>query len=297
MLSIWSWNVLFIRRISRANCAAIPSGRRGCQLFCALYYLRHSPPYELLAFYFDISTALAYTYVHRVITALHQQLTQTEDITMPNDITLNQQALPCRAKTEDVGPVAASVDGFIIRTAAPTQREGWETSPLYLKRMKAHAFNILLIVLMAGTIIFLSDALPAGKYTDQAIWNKYNLRDRFVEKPYGIVADKGFTLNPANLSKTRKIKGGNLLKRPKGGVLSAQQELVNDAIKKRRLVVENTIAQLRKWGIVHGRYRCKNPEDPASAQFLSQCVRIVSILVNRRIRLKPLRQTKNTPLS
>jgi hypothetical protein len=34
------------------------------------------------------------------------------------------------------------------------------------------------------------------KYTDQRIWNDYKLRDRFVGKSYGVVADRGFILNP-----------------------------------------------------------------------------------------------------
>jgi hypothetical protein len=39
------------------------------------------------------------------------------------------------------------------------------------------------------------------------------------------------------------------------------------AIKQRRRVVENTIAQLRKWNIVSAKYRCKNPESADVAQF------------------------------
>jgi hypothetical protein len=67
------------------------------------------------------------------------------------------------------------------------------------------------------------------------------------------------------------------------------------AIKQRRLVVENTIAQLRKWNIVSGKYRCKNPESADVAQFLSKYIRIVSVFVNRRIRRKPLRRLSTTP--
>jgi hypothetical protein len=36
-----------------------------------------------------------------------------------------------------------------------------------------YVFYFLLMVLMTGTIIFLSQAFLAGKYTDQRIWNYY----------------------------------------------------------------------------------------------------------------------------
>jgi hypothetical protein len=67
------------------------------------------------------------------------------------------------------------------------------------------------------------------------------------------------------------------------------------AIKQRRRVVENTIAQLRNCNIVSGKYRCKNPESADVAQFLSKYIRIVSVFVNRRIRKKPLRRLSTTP--
>jgi hypothetical protein len=49
------------------------------------------------------------------------------------------------------------------------------------------------------------------------------------------------------------------------------------AIKQRGLVVENTIAQLRKWNM-SGKYHCKNPESADVAQFLSKCIRMSALL-------------------
>jgi hypothetical protein len=72
---------------------------------------------------------------------------------------MHQQAQPCRAGTTDLGPVAAAVDGFVVRTS---DRKAGEKSPLHIKRMKMCAFNLLLMVLMTGTIIFLSQTFPAG---------------------------------------------------------------------------------------------------------------------------------------
>jgi hypothetical protein len=58
----------------------------------------------------------------------------------------------------------------------PPALHNWKAgkkSPLHIKRMKMYAFNLLLMVLMTGTILFLSQTFTAGKYTDQRIWNYY----------------------------------------------------------------------------------------------------------------------------
>jgi hypothetical protein len=77
------------------------------------------------------------------------------------------------------------------------------------------------------TYHFPPEAMPGGTYTDQAVWNHCGLRNKFLDKEYGIVADKGFTLNPAGM---RPIPGANMLKRPRRGELSAKQEQFNLAI-------------------------------------------------------------------
>jgi hypothetical protein len=37
------------------------------QLFCALYYLRQNPPFDLLAFLFDVSPGLIHAYVRKIL--------------------------------------------------------------------------------------------------------------------------------------------------------------------------------------------------------------------------------------
>jgi hypothetical protein len=84
------------------------------------------------------------------------------------------------------------------------------------------------------------------------------------------------SLNPRSSSKKRWSKGGNLHKRPRRGQLTQQQETDNMAVKQRRLVVENTIAQLRNCNIVSGKYRCKNPESADVSQFFYQTASVLS---------------------
>jgi hypothetical protein len=57
-----------------------------------------------------------------------------------------------------------------------------EKSPLHIKRMKNVCIQLASDGFMTGTILFLSQTFPAGKYTDQRIWNDYKLHDHFVGK-------------------------------------------------------------------------------------------------------------------
>jgi acetylornithine deacetylase/succinyl-diaminopimelate desuccinylase-like protein len=128
-----------------------------------------------LAFFFDVSPGIVHAYVRKIVGIMDAHFEQKESIRMPSDQEMtHQQAQPCRAGTTDLGPVAAAVDGFVVRISGPAQPEGWgEISTSHQVHENVYVFNLLLMVLMTGTILFLSQAFPAGKYTDQRIWNYY----------------------------------------------------------------------------------------------------------------------------
>jgi acetylornithine deacetylase/succinyl-diaminopimelate desuccinylase-like protein len=79
-----------------------------------------------LAFFFDVSPGLIHAYVRKIVGIMDAHFEQNESIRMPSDQEMmHQQAQPCRAGTTDLGPVAAAVDGFVVRTSGPAQLEGW----------------------------------------------------------------------------------------------------------------------------------------------------------------------------
>jgi hypothetical protein len=77
-----------------------------------------------LAFSFDVSPGLIHAYVWKIVGIMDAHVEQKEPIRMPSDQEMLQQAQPCRAGTTDLGPVAAAVDGFVVRTSGPAQLEG-----------------------------------------------------------------------------------------------------------------------------------------------------------------------------
>ena len=82
--------------------------------------------------------------------------------------------------------------------------------------------------------------------------NKEELRKRFVNKPYGVIADGGFIFN--RKSDDEKINGFTPFKRD-GGELTQEQKTFNTHLSKMRVVVENTLAQVKQWRVLKGVYR------------------------------------------
>jgi hypothetical protein len=78
-----------------------------------------------LAFFFDVSPGFVHAYVQKIVGIMDAHFEQKESIRMPSDQEMHHQAQPCRAGTTDLGPVAAAVDGFVVRTSGPAQLEGW----------------------------------------------------------------------------------------------------------------------------------------------------------------------------
>jgi hypothetical protein len=150
-----------------------------------------------LVFFFDVSPEqLIHAYVRKIVGIMDAHFEQKESIRMPSDQEMLHQAQPCRAGTTDLGPVATAVDGFVVRTSGTTQPKVWEEIST---SHQAHE-NVCIQLASDGShdwndpISFSS--LHCWKVTDQRIWNDYKLRDHFVGKSCGVVADRGFILNP-----------------------------------------------------------------------------------------------------
>jgi hypothetical protein len=65
------------------------------QLFCALYYLRHNPPFDLLAFFFDVSPGLIHAYVRKILGIMDAHFEQNESIRSRDNASAST-ALSCR---------------------------------------------------------------------------------------------------------------------------------------------------------------------------------------------------------
>ena len=81
----------------------------------------------------------------------------------------------------------------------------------------------MFITKLNGEILYYSP-LHVGAH-DQAHWNELGLRNLFVGKSYGILADGGFTLN--RKGDAVLIQGYKPHQKPKGGSLMPEQKIYN----------------------------------------------------------------------
>ena len=98
------------------------------------------------------------------------------------------------------------------------------------------------IWVLSGKIIFISPH-NIGAH-DQREWNLLHLRDSFENKPYEIIGDGGFSFN--RCFDTLPIKGLKPKPRTQVGTLSDEDKIFNKELAQYRVIVENTIGQVKK---------------------------------------------------
>jgi len=183
------------------------------QLFITLLFLRQYPTYALLSFTLGgLSHLSLHHYIFRVLTALSGL--DALQISWPTDAEMaKHMKKPANWPYPDKANVVASTDGTEIKVARPTKYAIGNKH--YSAKKKQYALNVLLVVLLNGIIIYCSNPLP--KMNDQAMFNESDIRQRFIGKPWGLIADSGFTLNSATAQeKEGKIIGMTPIKQPRG---------------------------------------------------------------------------------
>jgi len=163
------------------------------QLFITLLFLRQYPTYALLSFALGgLSHLSLHHYIFRVLTALSGL--DALRISWPSDDEMAEYVKkPVDWPYPDKWDVVASTDGTEIKVARPTKYAIGNKH--YSAKKKQYALNVLLVVLLNGIIIYCSE--PRPKMNDQTMFNESEIRQRFVGKPWGLIADSGFTLNSA----------------------------------------------------------------------------------------------------
>ena len=180
------------------------------QLFITLVFLRQYPTYALLSFALGgLSPLSLHHYIFRVLTALSDL--DALKVSWPSDAEMAEHMKkPLGWPYPDKANIVAATDGTEIRVARPTKYAIGNKH--YSAKKHQYALNVLLVVLLNGVIIHCSPPLP--KMNDQALFNKLKIRRRFTGKPWGLIADSGFTLNSAAAQES--IIGITPIKQPRG---------------------------------------------------------------------------------
>lgn len=272
------------------------------QLYITLLFLRQYPTYAVMLLALrGLDELTIHHYIHRVLRAIES--VESLQIKSPSEdefkeLLKKQENWPFARLRK----VVCAVDGTEIRVARPSK--GAIKNKHYSGKKKQYAINVLIVVRLDGVIIYCS--APQAKMNDQACWLETELRSRFVNKPYGIIADGGFTFNYQD--KTRSLPdiiAFTLHKRPRRtkanperGRLTGEQKRENVELSKTRVVVENTIHRLKIYKILGTKLRHYWPgndtlEDKGISPVL--IVRVVAMLTNRAIHCNPIRSMNWVP--
>jgi hypothetical protein len=252
---------------------AVGAGRRyqhdaRNRLLMAMIWLRIYPTYEVLGFIFDLDKSNICRNLKGVLAVLNEQL--SDEIEWPDKARRKQKM---NQFMQEFPNVAAIVDA----TEQPTQRpqDPDEQKSYYSGKKKRHTLKSQVVVGPDGIIMGHSETVPGAKH-DKPLYDDSGVRDH-LDDDEAMMGDKGY----------QGIQHDGLAvlpdKKPKGRELTEDQKTRNRRISHYRIVVENTICQLKTFRVLAHVYR-------HARETHNDIFAIVAVLVNRRIQRCPLRQ-------
>jgi hypothetical protein len=158
-------------------------------LFLTLFWFTHYPTLGLISAIFGMHERTIIRILKQTIEGMKSKL--KNEVQWSSDDVLESKLKDFTFfQNSDFEDVVCVVDGTEIRVSRPSI-EPYQTK-LYSGKKK-HSLNVLFIVLLTGEIIFCSP-FRIGSH-DQAQWNELKLREKFIDKNFGIIGDGGFTFN------------------------------------------------------------------------------------------------------
>lgn len=256
------------------------------QLWYTLFWLRQYPTYGAMASILNIHEKRVGDMLKRNIAVLVATFKQQGKLNKPSEEEFLSKLAQSRAAIDhaDLKDMVAVLDGTEPQIPRPADPEKERTT--YSGKKKHHSRNVLILVwILTGLIIWISPTFRGAH--DQRDFNRTNIRDWFVGKDYGLLADGGFTLN--RVSDSVKIKGLVPRKRPKKGKLTDADKIYNKNISQYRVVVENSIGKLKSWRVLKGIFR-QQKESEHMKIHIDDVIYVCAVLANREIEKIPLRK-------
>jgi DDE superfamily endonuclease len=258
----------------RAAGAGHPHRHDDChRLLMALVWLRVYPTYELLGFFFGLHKRNAQLNVRAVLAVL-----DTLD-GFPFDRPGRD-----RKKLHSATDVLAAFPAVRVIIDSKEQRvnrpRGYDAQkPYYSGKKKAHTVKTQVVVDVCGRIEAVSVSVPGGAYHDLTLLRGSGVLEQLAPGE-AAMADKGY-VGVANYYPDVPVVLP--FKASRGHPLTAAQEASNRVVACCRIVVEHTMAQWNRFTVLRQVFRGQQ------RQRHGQVIRVVAQLVNRRLRVKPLK--------
>jgi DDE superfamily endonuclease len=243
------------------------------RLLLALVWLRVYPTYELLGFFFDLHKRNAQLNVRDALAVL-----DTLDDFPFDRPGRDRKRLGSLAEVMAAFPeVRVIIDSKEQRVNRP---QGYGAQkPYYSGKKKAHTVKTQVVVDPRGRIEAVSDSVPGGANHDLPLLCGSGVLEQLADGEAAMM-DKGYVGVKNYYPQTPVVIP---FRARRGHPLTAEQEAFNRAVARCRIVVEHTMAQLNRFTVLRqvfrGQQRLRH----------GQVIRVVAKLVNRRLRVKPLK--------
>jgi hypothetical protein len=247
------------------------------RLLMALVWLRVYPTYELLGFFFGLHKRNAQLNVRAALAALDTL----------GDFPFDRPGRdrPKLSKPEQVMAAFPQVRLVIDAKEQRVQRPGGgfdAQKPYYSGKKKAHTLKTQVAVSPDGRVESVTDSVPGGATHDVTLLRQSGLLGQLGEGA-GAMVDKGYDGIGKDYPGVPVIIP---FKARRNRPLTGEQKAYNRVVARYRIVVEHAIAQLNRYTVLRQLFRGRYPRHAVAH---SQVVRVVARLVNRRIRVCPLK--------
>jgi hypothetical protein len=235
------------------------------QLLLAVVWLRVYPIHEVLGYLFGVSDTTVTRALARWLPLLAAAGRDTMRLPDPG----RKRRRHLDALLADTPGLAVVVDTFEQRVQRPRDRAAADR--LYSGKKKQHTLKSQLAIdAITGEVVDVADSAP-GPTADIALVEQSGLLGR-LPPGVGALGDLGYPglgkLHPLGVTPRRK---------PRGRARPPEDIAYNRAFARRRIAVEHTIGQVR-------RYQCLSQTDRQHRRDHTARVRAVAGLVNRRLR-------------
>lgn len=238
------------------------------RLLMAMIWLRIYPTYDVLGFLFELDKSNIGRNLETILAVLRDAL--GDEIQWPDK---SQRQRKMDDFMQDFPDVVAIVDATEQPTQRPKEKETQKAH--YSGKKKRHTLKTQVVVGPDGELMDVSETVPGAQH-DKKLYDESGV-GAYLDEDEAMMGDSGY----------QGIQHEHLAvlpyKKPQGGQLTAEQKEHNRQVSRIRVVVENTIAQIKTFRIIAEVYR--HAREDYNAIF-----RTVAVLVNRRIRRHPLRR-------
>jgi hypothetical protein len=243
------------------------------RLLMALVWLRVYPTYELLGFFFGLHQRKAQLHVRDALAVL-----DTID-----DFPFDRPGRR-RKKRGSLTEVMAAFPAVRVIIDSKEQRvnrpRGYDAQEPYSSgKKKAHPVKTQVVVDPCGRVEAVSASVPGGANHDLPLLRGSGVREQLAEGE-GAMVDKGYVGVKNSYPDVPVIIP---FKASRGQPLTAEPEAFNREVARCRIVVEHTMAQLNRFPVLRQVFRAQQRGRHG------QVIRVVAKLVNRRLRVKPLK--------